>query len=218
MSEWITLDEFEKSLKSPSGPQTRSSEEGLPDNHVLTIRERELEVDRPELIQNNIQTDTVTLNLDLEWEGITPLILFGSSEDHGVFAVSYANGPTKIPARAMEYIGPLDVSVMGLDAEGEVRLVTKAAHGLMNVVESGEYIGEITEDDAELLGQMVALMAEMQELKKRLEDILASGAMTDYNALSNKPQIEGVSLTGNKAFSDLGLRRITETEIDNLTV
>lgn len=39
---------------------------------------------------------------------------------------------------------------------------------------------------------------------------------TDYNDLINKPQIEGVTLSGNKSFSDLNANRITNTEIENI--
>lgn len=39
---------------------------------------------------------------------------------------------------------------------------------------------------------------------------------TDYEELINKPQIEGVTLIGNKTFSDLTLDRITNSEINYL--
>lgn len=35
------------------------------------------------------------------------------------------------------------------------------------------------------------------------------GGTTDYNALSNKPQINNITLTGNKSFSDLGLATVS---------
>jgi hypothetical protein len=66
MTEWASF----------SSLMGRSSEEGLPDNHVVTVTERSLSVDIPELIQNNIKTDTVTLELDAEWDGISPVIIF----------------------------------------------------------------------------------------------------------------------------------------------
>lgn len=37
---------------------------------------------------------------------------------------------------------------------------------------------------------------------------------TDYNDLYNKPKIEGVTLQGDKSFPELGLRTVTEQEID----
>lgn len=43
------------------------------------------------------------------------------------------------------------------------------------------------------------------------------GGTTNYNQLSNRPQIEGVTLSGNKSASDLGLAAapvITGTQIE----
>lgn len=38
----------------------------------------------------------------------------------------------------------------------------------------------------------------------------------DYEALANKPQIEGVTLIGDKSFSDLNLNALTNMEIEEL--
>ena len=213
MSDWITA----KALNDANNEiSLLSSESGLPDNHVITIRERELSVDDSELIQNNIKTDTVTLNLDREWEGIHPLILFGPNSN-GVLYVEYKGEPVHIPAGAMEDVGPLDLSVMGLDDTGQVRLVTKAAPGTFTVVESGEYIGEISEDDASLLGQILSALEELKALKKQLEDIIATGTLSgDYNKLQNRPEINGVVLEGNKTLDDLNVKPIEKKDIDSL--
>lgn len=40
----------------------------------------------------------------------------------------------------------------------------------------------------------------------------------DYDKLSNKPQIEGVTLGGNQTFSQLGLNALSESEIDDICV
>ena len=37
-----------------------------------------------------------------------------------------------------------------------------------------------------------------------------------YNELQNKPQIEGVTLEGDKTFGDLNLTNITNSEIEDL--
>ena len=42
------------------------------------------------------------------------------------------------------------------------------------------------------------------------------GGTRDYNALVNKPQIEGVVLIGNKNINEIGIGTITEQDIDNL--
>lgn len=38
-------------------------------------------------------------------------------------------------------------------------------------------------------------------------------SMTDYNGLSNKPQIESVTLIGNKTFEDLGLEELSGDDL-----
>lgn len=40
--------------------------------------------------------------------------------------------------------------------------------------------------------------------------------LTDYNLLNNKPQIEGVTLEGNKTFEELTLVSLTNAEIEQL--
>lgn len=39
---------------------------------------------------------------------------------------------------------------------------------------------------------------------------------SDYNALTNKPRIEGVTLKGDKSFKQLGLEPMTPQDIDNI--
>ena len=43
-----------------------------------------------------------------------------------------------------------------------------------------------------------------------------SGGTSDYNDLANKPQIEGVTLSGNKTFPNLNLNVLTNTEIQEI--
>lgn len=43
-----------------------------------------------------------------------------------------------------------------------------------------------------------------------------SGGGGSYNDLTDKPQIEGVTLSGNKTYEELNLNRITNTEIEDL--
>ena len=42
------------------------------------------------------------------------------------------------------------------------------------------------------------------------------GGTTDYNDLINKPQIEGVTLIGNKMFPELNLNVLTNSEIQTI--
>ena len=144
----------------------RSSEEGIPDNHVVTIVERSLSVDIPELIQNNIKTDTVTLELDAEWDGISPVIIFECSDAD--YQVQYEGSPAHIPQAVMKSTGSVGLSVCGYDDTGEIRLVTKAAPSTFTVVASGSFIGEISEDDVSLLGQILAAAEAANEAAQKV--------------------------------------------------
>lgn len=41
-----------------------------------------------------------------------------------------------------------------------------------------------------------------------------SGGTKDYNDLYNKPQIEGVTLQGNKTYEELNMNRLTNIELE----
>ena len=146
----------------------RSSEEGIPDNHVVTVTERSLSVDIPELIQNNIKTDTVTLELDAEWDGISPVIIFECSDAD--YQVQYEGSPAHIPQAVMKSTGSVGLSICGYDDTGEIRLVTKAAPSTFTVVASGSFIGEISEDDVSLLGQILAAAEAANEAAQKVAD------------------------------------------------
>ena len=66
--------------------------------------------------------------------------------------------------------------------------------------------------------------SKMEELLKELNDTIkeggGGGGTTNYNQLTNKPEINGVTLTGNKSSADLGIPAAnsvyTKTETDTL--
>lgn len=45
---------------------------------------------------------------------------------------------------------------------------------------------------------------------------ISSTGTTNYNALTNKPQIEGVTLQGNKALAEIGIEEISNEQIWNI--
>lgn len=42
------------------------------------------------------------------------------------------------------------------------------------------------------------------------------GSLSDYNELMNKPQINGVTLTGNKTDTEIGIVNLTDEQLDDL--
>ena len=176
MSKWYKASELER--RRTLTP--RDGVNGLPDNHIITVSERTIKIDERELVQNNVSTDTYTLELDAEWDDITPVVIFSNSE--GDYKVAYENAPTKIPAAVMAVVGAVDVSVFGLDSTGAVRVVTKAAPNTMNVVESGKFVGEISEDDISLLGQILAAVEAANEAAENANaTIIKSAVATTLN-------------------------------------
>lgn len=164
MSKWYKASELERART----PMVMSSETGLPDNHVITVTERVISIDNTELIQNNIATDTFTLVLDAEWDDITPVVIF--SNDTSKYSVMYEGSATKIPAKAMERVGDIQVSVYGVNDEGDVRVVTQKPDSMgMTVIESGEFEGQISEDDVSLLGQILAAVDKANQAAQDFE-------------------------------------------------
>lgn len=109
-------------------------------------------VDKPELVQNNIKTETVTLNLDSEWEGLSTVINIGNKKP---VSVIWSGEPVVIPAELMTTVGSLDVSVVGYGDDGGIRAVTKKATSIFNVVASGFVEGdEAVPDPTTILGQL----------------------------------------------------------------
>lgn len=197
MSKWYKASELERL----NTPMPMDGVNGLPDNHVITVSERVIEIDESELVQNNVSTDTFTLELDAEWDDITPVVIFSNSQ--GDYKVAYENGPTKIPAAAMAVIGAVDVSVFGLDSTGEVRVVTKAAPNTMDVVASGKFVGQVSSDDVSLLGQILQAVSDantaaetantaaenagttVNQLKESVETFLSQSQTSVDNAVSS---------------------------------
>lgn len=135
-----------------------ADENEIPDNHVLTVRDRVLSTDLQRIVQNNVKTDTVTLDLDGEWDGCTVYVTFNDeTSQSGPWSLEWKGQPLTIPSAIGAVVGPVAVSVVGYGSDGELRLVTEAAPSLLNVVKSG-YV-EIVDDNKEnkdILSQMVA--------------------------------------------------------------
>lgn len=128
--------------------------EEFPFLHTITVVDRVVSVDKPELVQNNIKTETVTLNLDSEWDGLSTVINIGNKKP---VSVIWSGEPVVIPAELMATVGLLDVSVVGYGDDGGIRAVTKQATSIFNVVASGFVEGnEPIPDPTTILGQLVS--------------------------------------------------------------
>ena len=143
---------------TPMRAAVLADENEIPDNHVLTVRDRVLSTDLERIVQNNVKTDTVTLDLDGEWDDCTVYVTFNDETARsGPWSLEWKGQPLTIPSAIGAVVGPVAVSVVGYGSDGELRLVTEAAPSLLDVVKSG-YV-EIVDDNEEnkdILSQMVA--------------------------------------------------------------
>ena len=196
MSKWYSFEE----LKRARTPMPLDSEAGLPDNHVITVVERVISVDDSELIQNNVRTDTFTLNLDAEYDDLNVVVIFTKPNDINV-KVAYNGTPTHIPGSAMELVGSLACSVVGIDADGEVRAVTKAAPDTFQVVESGAYDGSVTSDDVELLGQILQAVSDAEAAITKAETATIAATNATSQATSAATSANQAASSANSAAS-----------------
>ena len=196
MSKWYSFEE----LKRARTPMPLDSETGLPDNHVITVVERVISVDDSELIQNNVRTDTFTLNLDAEYDDLNVVVIFTKPNNINV-KVAYNGTPTHIPGSAMELVGSLACSVVGIDADGEVRAVTKAAPDTFQVVKSGAYDGSVTSDDAELLGQILQAVSDAEDAITAAETATTAAETATTEATNATSQAKSAATSANQAAS-----------------
>ena len=127
----------------------------IPDVHVIAVRDRRVTVDYPTIIQNNVNTDTIELDLDGEWDGMSVVLVLGPCG--GATELAWHGEPLTLPSALAEDTGGIDVSVVGYSSDGETRLVTVAAPSLLNVIKSGCTVGEEPGDETpDLIGQLVA--------------------------------------------------------------
>lgn len=70
----------------------------------------------------------------------------------------------------------------------------------------------------ELLEENIEIetIEENVEIELKSNEIVRTEATSDYNQLTNKPQIEGVELLGDKSLEELGIRFITNLELEYL--
>ena len=158
-----------KPVNQPITPTSADPGEEFPFLHTITVVDRVVSVDKPELVQNNIRTETVTLNLDSEWDGLSCIINIGSGKTPT--SLIWSGQPVIIPAELMTDIGTLNVSVVGYGDNGTVRAVTKKADAMFVVAASG-YVHDDNPvpDPTTILGQLVEAADNANQAAQNAED------------------------------------------------
>ena len=165
----------------------------IPDEHVVTVAERHITVDYPTIIQNNMNTDTIDLVLDGEYDGLKVLIYVGPTGNP--MELEWKGTPITLPATLAVNVGGLDVSVVGLSSDGKTRLVTAEAKNVLNVIKSGEFEGSIPVDDQpDLLGQIL-------QAKEDAEDAAQTATTAASTANSAASNANSAASSANSAAS-----------------
>lgn len=163
MTEWRKVGESPRPMMARAASEVQPLAQvvgDIPDEHVITVAERRVSVDYPTIIQNNMNTDTVDLVLDGEWDGMSVVCYIGHPGD--LWEFEWEGEPFTLPV--YDATGSIDVTVVGLSADGKTRLVTVEAKGVMNVIKSGEFKGSVPpEDQPDLLGQILAAKGEAED-------------------------------------------------------
>ena len=158
MTEWRKVGESPRPMMARAAAEVQPLAQvvgDIPDVHVISVRERRVTVDYPTIIQNNVNTDTIELDLDGEWDDMSVVLVLGPCG--GATELAWHGEPLTLPSALAEDTGGIDVSVVGYSADGDTRLVTVAAPSLLNVIKSGCTVGEAPGDETpDLIGQLVA--------------------------------------------------------------
>lgn len=102
-------------------------------NHVLKIRGRSAEVEPRTLTQGTAGMDTLTLDLDTEWDGLNATVTFASSAAEVTPVL--IDSSCEIPHEVLTEAGTVDIYVLGT-RDGKVlrhaaiahKMIVKAAH------------------------------------------------------------------------------------------
>lgn len=216
-------------------------------HHVIKVRDRRLTVCGGATVAGGINADTLSLDLDAEWEDLTPVLYIGPCDDPWRVEVD-DGGSVTVPAKLLEEPGWLPLSVVGYGSDGSVRVTTAAATHALRVDPSGCYdAGDPYPDQPDLLGQLVAAgedaekaAAEAREAAALIPDggepgqVLTrtedgskwadpqgggAGGTSDYELLSNLPTINGVTVKGDaESLAAYGAGTIPSATIDSICV
>lgn len=205
-------------------PNSADPGEEFPFLHTITVVDRVVSVDKPELVQNNINTETVTLNLDSEWEGLSTVINIGNDEPPT--SLIWSGQPVVIPAELMTDVGALNVSVVGYGDDGAVRSVTKKADAKFTVVASGYVEDDVpVPDPTTLLGQLIQAAdnanqaadrfnqasEDIESIGPAIEKVQASEANAKQSETNAASSAESASQSASTASTSAEAARTSET-------
>lgn len=173
--------------------------------HVLKVERRKLSCRDAYIVANGIDSDTIALCLDREWNGLRIVLTMGEGDTAVMTEVD--GGEVYVPSTLLRRPGYLPVTVAGY-GEGAKRILTARADRLFRVVPSGCFDGnDPVPEQPDLLSQLLAaetgasvaaeradVAAENADLAaKRVYDALEVHRGTQVTVGAGSPQIGGIS-------------------------
>lgn len=161
-------------------------------NHVVSVSGRRLSICGQSVVANGIDSDTIQLSLDSEWDGLVVVITIGDGDDRVMY--SWEGDPVRIPAALIKSPGFLPVSVSGYD--GAKRVTTAYDPKLIRVIPSGVVPGDDPyPDEPDLLSQLLEAAKNANDTASRLMEMAESG---EFDGKDGK---DGVTYTAGHAIS-----------------
>ena len=173
--------------------------------HVLKVERRKLSCRDAYIVANGIESDTIALCLDREWNGLRIVLTIGEGDTAVMTEVD--GGEVYVPSTLLRRPGYLPVTVAGY-GEGAKRILTARADRLFRVVPSGCFDGnDPVPEQPDMLSQLLAaetganeaaeradVAAENADLAaKRVYDALEVHRGTQVTVGAGSPQIGGIS-------------------------
>lgn len=104
-------------------------------NHLVRVRCRNILISDRYIVANNINTDTIELDLDDEWSGFTPVVVLGTGES--AFLQEYSGTPILFPGELLKTTGELPITIVGYREDVDDLLITAKSRKNFFVIESG---------------------------------------------------------------------------------
>ena len=173
--------------------------------HVLKVERRKLSCRDAYIVANGIESDTIALCLDREWDGLRIVLTMGEGDTAVMTEVDC--GDVYVPSTLLRRPGYLPVTVAGY-GEGAKRILTARAERLFRVVPSGCFDGsDPVPEQPDLPSQLLAAETGANEAAERADvaaDNADAAAKRVYDALevhrgtqvtvgAGIPQIGGIS-------------------------
>ena len=104
-------------------------------NHLIRVRRRNILISDRYIVANNINTDTIELDLDDEWRGFTPVVVLGTGES--AVLQEYSGTPILFPGELLKTTGEIPITIVGYSEDDDDLLVTAKSKKSFFVIESG---------------------------------------------------------------------------------